>query len=123
MDDKPFGLFSLTLVDMINLVLEIFSQIYIEGTCHGKLLEDEAKSLENMFKELFSATILPYDLWKIEKILKLPSRIFLFQNENVKIISDPVRIPNLNINYDKQYETACFPSLHGQPQRLSLCSI
>lgn len=83
-DDKLSCLLSLTLADLITFISELFSQIYIEGFCHGNLLEDEAISLANMFKDLFPATVLPSEMWHTEKILKLPSGIGLLQTAHVK---------------------------------------
>lgn len=83
-DDKISCLLSLTLADLITFIPELFSQIYIEGLCHGNLLKDVAIFLANMLKDLFSAIVLPSELRHAEQILRLPSGIGLFQNANVK---------------------------------------
>jgi len=83
-DDKLSCFLSLTLADFITFIPERFSQIYIEGLCHGNLLKDEAIFLANMLEDLFSATVFPSELRHAEQILRLPSGIGLLQNANVK---------------------------------------
>ncbi|KAK9065982.1 hypothetical protein SSX86_015384 [Deinandra increscens subsp. villosa] len=68
-----------------SLLLYIFLvQLYIEGLCHGNLLEEEATNVSNIFKKYFSVQPLPFDMRHKDSILCLPSSADLVRDITVK---------------------------------------
>lgn len=59
-------------------------QLYIEGLCHGNLLEEEAENVSNIFKNYFSVKPLPSERRHKESILCLPSSADLVRDVAVK---------------------------------------
>jgi hypothetical protein len=64
-DDKPYCLFSLTLLDLVTFILGLFSESYIEGLYHKKNLQMPLSDvlLHNATKmntvKIFDVLILP----------------------------------------------------------------
>eukprot|EP00252_Welwitschia_mirabilis_P007587 TRINITY_DN19118_c0_g1_i1.p1 TRINITY_DN19118_c0_g1~~TRINITY_DN19118_c0_g1_i1.p1 ORF type:complete len:1100 (+),score=208.89 TRINITY_DN19118_c0_g1_i1:181-3300(+) len=83
-DEKLSCLLKLTLDDLLVSIPELLSQVYVEGLCHGNLLEDEAITLANIVRSAFSATFLQREEWDSERILKLPPRANFVHNSIVK---------------------------------------
>nr|XP_043635992.1 nardilysin-like [Erigeron canadensis] len=75
---------TLSLPDLQAFIPELFTQLYIEGLCHGNLLEEEAENLSNIFKKYFSVQPLPPDIRHKESILCLPSSADLVRDATVK---------------------------------------
>lgn len=61
-----------------------YVQVFIEGLCHGNMLEEEAISLSNIFKMNFSIQPLPTELWHRERVLCLPPGANLVRDASVK---------------------------------------
>lgn len=59
-------------------------QLYIEGLCHGNLLEEEAISISHIFKTNFSVPPLPIEMRHQEQIIDLPSGANLVRDVGVK---------------------------------------
>lgn len=59
-------------------------QLYIEGLCHGNLLEEEAENLSNIFKKYFSVPPLPSEMRHKDSVLCLPSSADLVRDVTVK---------------------------------------
>ena len=59
-------------------------QLYIEGLCHGNLLEEEAISISHIFKTNFSVPPLPIEMRHQEHIIDLPSGANLVRDVSVK---------------------------------------
>ncbi|MFS7964629.1 putative insulysin [Helianthus anomalus] len=83
-DEKLGLLHKLSLADLKAFIPELFSQLYIEGLCHGNLLEEEAKNVSNIFKKYFSVQPLPSEMRHKDSILCLPSSADLVRDVTVK---------------------------------------
>lgn len=69
---------------MISTFSPLYAQLYIEGLCHGNLLEEEAISLSNIFKTNFSVEPLPIELRHKDHCMCLPPYANLIRDANVK---------------------------------------
>ncbi|CAB4312356.1 unnamed protein product [Prunus armeniaca] len=83
-DDKLHVLDELSISDLNSFIPELWSQVFIEGLCHGNMLEEEAISLSNIFKMNFSIQPLPTELWHRERVLCLPPGANLVRDASVK---------------------------------------
>lgn len=59
-------------------------QLYIEGLCHGNLLEEEALKISEIFRNNFSFPPLPFELRHKEFVMCLPSSADLLRDVRVK---------------------------------------
>lgn len=59
-------------------------QLYIEGLCHGNLLEEEALYLSNIFRSNFAVQPLPFEMRHKESVVCLPSSAGLVRDVRVK---------------------------------------
>lgn len=59
-------------------------QVYIEGLCHGNLLEEEVIQISNIFKKNFPEQPLPVEMRHGDQILCFPSQSNLVRDVNVK---------------------------------------
>lgn len=59
-------------------------QLYIEGLCHGNLLEEEAISISNVFKMNFPVQPLPYPMRHEEHVICLAAGANIVRDVNVK---------------------------------------
>ncbi|KAI3450239.1 hypothetical protein Pfo_006904 [Paulownia fortunei] len=59
-------------------------QLYIEGLCHGNLLEEEALQISDIFRNNFSVQPLPFELRHKEFVMCLPSSADLVRDVKVK---------------------------------------
>lgn len=59
-------------------------QLYIEGLCHGNLLEEEAIGISNIFKANFSVPPLPVEMRYQESVISLPSGANLVRDVSAK---------------------------------------
>ncbi|KAM5572813.1 nardilysin-like [Rosa sericea] len=83
-DEELEVLNSLSVSDMKSFIPELCSQLYIEGLCHGNLLEEEAISLSNIFKTKFSVEPLPIELRHKDLCMCLPPYANLIREASVK---------------------------------------
>ncbi|KAH0997662.1 hypothetical protein GBA52_021526 [Prunus armeniaca] len=83
-DDKLHVLDELSISDLNSFIPELWSQVFIEGLCHGNMLEEEAISLSNIFKMNFSVQPLSTELWHRERVLCLPPGANLVRDASVK---------------------------------------
>ncbi|KAM6578444.1 hypothetical protein CsatB_030281 [Cannabis sativa] len=74
----------LSVADLISFIPELRSQLYVEGLCHGNLLEEEAISIANKFREVFLAQALPYEMRHKEYVICLPASANLVRDVTVK---------------------------------------
>lgn len=61
-----------------------FLQLYIEGLCHGNLLDEEAINISNIFRSYFSVQPLPLEMRHKEYIMCLPPGADLVRDIRVK---------------------------------------
>ncbi|GLT80672.1 hypothetical protein SLA2020_520990 [Shorea laevis] len=83
-DEKLHFLNEVSLTDLKAFIPELFSQIYIEGLCHGNLLEGEALCLSNIFKSNLSIQPLPLTMRHGERVLCFPCSANLVRDVSVK---------------------------------------
>ncbi|XP_027179433.1 nardilysin-like isoform X1 [Coffea eugenioides] len=74
----------LSLSDLRAFIPDLLSQLYIEGLCHGNLLEEEAVVISNIFKSNFSVPALPVEMRHKECVMCLPSGADLVRDIRVK---------------------------------------
>ncbi|XP_078435815.1 insulinase (Peptidase family M16) family protein [Wolffia australiana] len=72
-NDKLSCLCGISLLDLKTFVPDLLSQLYIEGLCHGNLLEKEAVNIANIFANTFHVQPLTTDFCHQEHILCLPA--------------------------------------------------
>lgn len=83
--DEKLGLLNtLSLTDLKGFIPELFSQLYIEGLCHGNLFEEEAKNISNIFKKYFSVPPLPSEMRHKDNILCFPPSADMVRDVTVK---------------------------------------
>ncbi|KAK9279411.1 hypothetical protein L1049_013090 [Liquidambar formosana] len=84
-DEKLCLLNDLSLADLKAFIPKLLSQLYIEGLCHGNLLEEEARNISNIFRVNFSSVQpLPIEMRHEEHVLFLPSGANLVRDVSVK---------------------------------------
>ncbi|GAB2274251.1 hypothetical protein Dimus_009016 [Dionaea muscipula] len=83
-DDRLHYLKDLSLNDLLVFIPKLLSQLYIEGLCHGNLLEEEVIDISKMFKYNFHVQPLPIELRHQEHILCLPVGAKLVRDVPVK---------------------------------------
>ncbi|KAK2652999.1 hypothetical protein Ddye_012855 [Dipteronia dyeriana] len=83
-DEKLCLLNDISLTDLKAFIPELRSQLYIEGLCHGNLLEEEALQISKIFKNNFSVQPLPAEMRHQESVICLPSGANLLRNVRVK---------------------------------------
>ncbi|KAK0597364.1 hypothetical protein LWI29_024553 [Acer saccharum] len=83
-DEKLCLLNDISLADLKAFIPELRSQLYIEGLCHGNLLEEEALQISMIFKNNFSVQPLPAEMRHQESVICLPSGANLVRNVRVK---------------------------------------
>lgn len=83
-EDKSSLLTDLTLSDLRSFISELRSQIYIEGLCHGNLLEKEALSISDIFKSNLSVDPLQFEMRHREVVMCLPPGADLVRDVQVK---------------------------------------
>lgn len=59
-------------------------QLYIEGLCHGNLLEEEALNISKIFRSNFSVQALPFEMRHKEYVMCLPTAADLVRDVRVK---------------------------------------
>ncbi|KAG5514989.1 hypothetical protein RHGRI_036132 [Rhododendron griersonianum] len=83
--DEKLGLLNnLSLADLKAFIPQLLSQLYIEGLCHGNLLEEEAIHISSIFRSNFSVQPLPVDMRHKEYIMCLPPGADLVRDVEVK---------------------------------------
>lgn len=66
------------------LIYMSYLQLYVEGFCHGNLLEEEAIGISNIFKTNFSVPPLPVEMRYQEHVIHLPHGANLVRDVSVK---------------------------------------
>lgn len=64
-------------------------QLYIEGLCHGNILEEEAINISTIFKSYFPVEALPFEMRHKEHVMCLPSSADLCIDAKVKNKLEP----------------------------------
>lgn len=59
-------------------------QLYIDGLCHGNLLEEEAINISKIFKTNFCMQPLPYEMRHVEHVICLPAGATVVRDVRVK---------------------------------------
>ncbi|XVF46119.1 hypothetical protein PTKIN_Ptkin03bG0001100 [Pterospermum kingtungense] len=83
-DEKLSFLNDLSLSDLKAFIPELRSQIYIEGLCHGNLLEKEVLDISNIFKSNFSVQPIPVTMRHREQVICFPSGANFVRDVSVK---------------------------------------
>nr|XP_027112429.1 nardilysin-like isoform X2 [Coffea arabica] len=83
-EEKLSLLNDLSLSDLRAFIPDLLSQLYIEGLCHGNILEEEAVVISNIFKSNFSVPALPVEMRHKECVMCLPSGADLVRDIRVK---------------------------------------
>lgn len=83
-EEKLLLLNDLTLADLKAFIPELLSQLYIEGLCHGNLLEEEALNISKIFRSNFSVQPLPFEMRHKEYVMCLPTAADLVRDVRVK---------------------------------------
>lgn len=83
-EEKLCMLNNLSFADLVAFIPDLLAQLYIEGLCHGNLLEEEAVLLSNIFKSYFSGPVLPVELRHKECVMCFPCGANLIRDVKVK---------------------------------------
>ncbi|KAI4368936.1 hypothetical protein MLD38_017436 [Melastoma candidum] len=83
-DEKLRCLGELCLDDLKAFIFKLRSKLYIEGLCHGNMLEKEAFSLVDAFRINLPGSALPIEKRHHEQIIRLPSFSNLVRDVKVK---------------------------------------
>ncbi|KAL2470900.1 Insulinase (Peptidase family M16) family protein [Abeliophyllum distichum] len=83
-EEKLCLLSDLSLADLTAFIPDLLSQLYIEGLCHGNLLEEEALYVSDIFRSNFSVQPLPFETRHKESVVCLPSSANLVRDVRVK---------------------------------------
>ncbi|GER35472.1 insulinase (Peptidase family M16) family protein [Striga asiatica] len=83
-EEKLCLLNDVSLSDLKAFIPDLLSQLYIEGLCHGNLLEEEAIQISDIFKSNFSVLPLPLELRHMELVMCLPPSADLVRDIRVK---------------------------------------
>ncbi|KAM1995522.1 hypothetical protein ACFX15_028559 [Malus domestica] len=101
-DEKLHVLDELSVSDLKSFIPALCSQLYIEGLCHGNLIEDEAITLSNIFKLNFSVPPLPIELRHKEHVICLPPGANLIRDSNVKNKSETNSVIELYFQVEQE---------------------
>ncbi|XP_057953275.1 nardilysin-like isoform X2 [Malania oleifera] len=101
-DEKLRLLGGLSLPDLNAFIPQLLSQLYIEGLCHGNLLEEEAMNISNIFRSYFSVQPLPIEMRHEEHILCLPSGANLVRDVSVKNKSETNSVVELYFQIEQE---------------------
>ncbi|XP_048324467.2 nardilysin-like isoform X1 [Ziziphus jujuba] len=83
-DEKMQVLNDLSVTDLTAFIPELRSQLYVEGICHGNLLEGEAISISNIFKVNFPVKPLSYEMRHVEQVICLAPGANIVRDVSVK---------------------------------------
>ncbi|KAL8129849.1 hypothetical protein V2J09_019004 [Rumex salicifolius] len=132
-DEKMCCLKNLGLADLQAYIPKLLSEVYIEGLCHGNMLEEDVVKISNIFKN-FSEKPLPVEMRHGENILCLPPQANLVRDVPVKNKSelnsvvelyyqieqdnrdDSIRIKALSDLFDEIVEEPLFDQLRTKEQ-------
>ncbi|CAN0903648.1 At1g06900 [Linum grandiflorum] len=106
--EKQDVLHHITLDDLRAFIPELRSQLYIEGLCHGNLLEEEALSIANIFKSNFAVQPLPVNMRHKEYIIRLPAGANLVRDVNVKNKSETNSVVELYFQIEPEQGSEAF---------------
>ncbi|KAL3829021.1 hypothetical protein ACJIZ3_017823 [Penstemon smallii] len=83
-EEKLCSLNDLSLADLQSFIPDLRSQLYVEGLCHGNLLEEEALYISAIFRSNISIQPLPFELRHKESVMCLPLSADLVKDVRVK---------------------------------------
>lgn len=83
-DEKLQCLNDLFLHELQAFIPKLLSQLYVEGLCHGNLLEEEVVNISNSFRCNFSVPPIPIEMRHKDHVLCLPARANLVRDVLVK---------------------------------------
>ncbi|CAN1266237.1 At1g06900 [Linum perenne] len=106
--EKQDVLHHITLDDLKTFIPELRSQLYIEGLCHGNLLEEEALGIANIFKSNFPVQPLPVNMRHKEYIICLPAGANLVRDVNVKNKSETNSVVELYFQIEPEEGSEAF---------------
>ncbi|XP_062015167.1 nardilysin-like [Rosa rugosa] len=101
-DEKLQVLSGLSISDMKSFIPQLWSQVYIEGLCHGNLSEKEAISLSDIFKTNFCVQPLPIELRRSEQCICLPPSANLIRDVSVKNKSEKNSVIELYFQIERE---------------------
>ncbi|CAO2840084.1 unnamed protein product [Amaranthus hypochondriacus] len=111
-DEKLQCITDLSLSELQSFIPYLLSQVYIEGLCHGNLLEEEAVNISNIFKSCFSVPPIPKEMRHKEKVLCLPSGANFVRDVRVKNKLEPNSVVELYYQIEQESVADVF-SLKG----------
>ncbi|EPS63741.1 hypothetical protein M569_11043, partial [Genlisea aurea] len=94
-EEKLHLLNDLSLGDLKALIPDLFSQLYIEGICHGNMLEEEALRISEIFRSNFCVPPLPLELRHKELVMCLPPNADFSRDVLVKNKLEPNSVVEL----------------------------
>ncbi|KAL3625772.1 hypothetical protein CASFOL_030301 [Castilleja foliolosa] len=83
-EEKLCLLKDLSLSDLKAFIPDLLSQLYIEGICHGNMLEEEALQISDIYKSNFSVQPLPLKMRHKEFVMCLPPSADFVRDVKVK---------------------------------------
>ncbi|KAL0458892.1 UNVERIFIED_CONTAM: Nardilysin-like [Sesamum latifolium] len=104
-EEKLCLLSDLSLADLRVFIPDLLSQLYIEGLCHGNLLEEEALQISQIFRSNFPVQPLPHELRHKEFVMCLPSCADLFRDVRVKNKLEPNSVVELYFQIEPEEGT------------------
>ncbi|KDP45687.1 hypothetical protein JCGZ_17294 [Jatropha curcas] len=104
-EEKLCVLSDLCLADLKAFIPGLRSQLYIEGLCHGNLLEEEAINISNIFKSTFLVQPLPVNMRHEEHVLCLPAGSNLARDVKVKNKSETNSVVELYFQIEPETES------------------
>ncbi|KAL0389128.1 UNVERIFIED_CONTAM: Nardilysin-like [Sesamum calycinum] len=104
-EEKLCLLSDLSLADLRAFIPDLLSQLYIEGLCHGNLLEEEALQISQIFRSNFPVQPLPHELRHKEFVMCLPSCADLVRDVRVKNKLEPNSVVELYFQIEPEEGT------------------
>ncbi|KAJ4834406.1 hypothetical protein Tsubulata_007349 [Turnera subulata] len=104
-EEKLSVLSELSLADLVAFIPELRSQLYIEGLCHGNLLEQEAIDISNIFIKNMSLPPLPVNMRHEEQVICLPFGANLVKDVYVKNKSETNSVLELYFQIEPDVES------------------
>ncbi|KAL8106522.1 hypothetical protein AgCh_023328 [Apium graveolens] len=103
-DEKLKLLDHISVSDVRDFIPELLSQLYIEGLCHGNLLEEEALNISNIFRSYFPVKTLPFEMRHKESVMCLSSGSNLVRDDKVKNKLEPNSVVELYYQIEPESE-------------------
>lgn len=103
-DEKLKLLDHISVSDVRDFIPELLSQLYIEGLCHGNLLEEEALNISNIFRSYFPVKTIPFEMRHKESVMCLSSGSNLVRDDKVKNKLEPNSVVELYFQIEPELE-------------------